>query len=49
LNESAISARRAKVSIYSGSKSKISYKHIKDTHISPESDDESEIDGLEEE
>ena len=36
------------MTINSVSKSKISFKHIKDTDISPESDDESELDGLEE-
>jgi hypothetical protein len=34
------------MSIYSGSKSKLSFKHIKDTIISPESDDESDINGF---
>jgi hypothetical protein len=50
LNESqfGVVTNRAKMSIYSGSKSKISFKHIKDTDISPESDDDSELDGFEE-
>ena len=36
------SPRKHKMSICSASKSKLSFKHIKDTIISPESDDESE-------
>jgi len=45
---SASPTKRGGLSLYSAKKSeKISYKHIKDTFISPESDDESDIDGLE--
>ena len=46
VNESIASPNKLKMSLHSGYKSKIGYKHIKDTIIQPESDDDSELDAL---